>query len=472
VANNSQGIEIFSSPSLVLRNNRISDNGLNFNVRDVEVSHDVDVSNTINGKPIYFWRNERDRTVPSDAGYVALVNCVNITVENLQLSNNGQGIYLLFTTDSKVTRNAVTSNQAEGIALYNSSRNEISENSVVDNGLGMMIWDSTQNKILRNSLTENNGWGIQFRGTQKDNILYHNNFVNNKVVDGLQVSIDKRYGAGLGNGWDNGKVGNYWSDYRTRYANVTEIDHLRIGDTPFFINENNIDHFPLMDPVVLETTPPTISVTSPANKTYASDVVLSFTVNEPAPWRGYSLDGQKNVTVTGEKTLANLTEGTHGIVVYAEDLIGNLGSSDAIYFTVDKTPPRVLILSPENKTYDTNSIALNFTVDESVSWMGYRLGGQAAVEIFGNTTLAGLAYGARNITVIAKDSVGNTGTSETVHFTLVQKGGNGTEPEPFPSTWIIAGAAAAGAASAAAILLYYFTKRRKHTRKTEKTASA
>jgi len=70
----------------------------------------------------------------------------------------------------------------------------------------------------------------------KDNIIYHNSFIDNRVGARLQVSIDKRYGPGLGNAWDNGERGNYWSDYLTRYANATEVDDSGIGDTPYVIN--------------------------------------------------------------------------------------------------------------------------------------------------------------------------------------------------------------------------------------------
>jgi hypothetical protein len=54
--------------------------------------------------------------------------------------------------------------------------------------------------------------------------------------------------AGNPNNWDNGIEGNYWSDYTTRYNNVSEIANTGVGNTPYFINENNIDHYPLLAP--------------------------------------------------------------------------------------------------------------------------------------------------------------------------------------------------------------------------------
>jgi hypothetical protein len=35
--------------------------------------------------------------------------------------------------------------------------------------------------------------------------------------------------------WDNGAVGNYWSDYTTLYPRASEISNSGIGDTPYVI---------------------------------------------------------------------------------------------------------------------------------------------------------------------------------------------------------------------------------------------
>jgi hypothetical protein len=53
---------------------------------------------------------------------------------------------------------------------------------------------------------------------------------------------------GMPNVWDNGKEGNYWSEYTTRYPNASEVGNTGVGDTPFYINENNVDRYPLTSP--------------------------------------------------------------------------------------------------------------------------------------------------------------------------------------------------------------------------------
>ena len=64
-------------------------------------------------------------------------------------------------------------------------------------------------------------------------IFYHNNFVNNTN----QVEIIESYNSA----WDNS--GNYWSNY-----NGTDLNRDGIGDTPYDIDANNRDGYPLMNP--------------------------------------------------------------------------------------------------------------------------------------------------------------------------------------------------------------------------------
>jgi hypothetical protein len=211
---------------------------------------------------------------------------------------------------------------------------------------------------------------------------------------------------------------------------------------------------------LVDAVPPKISVLSPQNKTYpVTDVPLNFNLSELAKWIGYSLDGQTNLTITGNTTLPELSDGSHSLTVYANDTVGRFGTSETIYFSVDTVLPRISFLSPQNKTYYKANITLSFTLEEAVSWIAYSLDGQENVTIKGNVTLTGLSNSSHSLTVYAKDTAGNTGTSETIYFSITQQ-------EPFPTliaaTTVIVAIAVIGAA-----LLIYFVKARKARGKTE-----
>ncbi len=64
LTNNYQGIHLSGSSSNTLRNNRMIDNKNQFFVSSPDrvpsnFVHHVDTSNTVNGKPIYYWINRR-----------------------------------------------------------------------------------------------------------------------------------------------------------------------------------------------------------------------------------------------------------------------------------------------------------------------------------------------------------------------------------------------------------------------------
>jgi hypothetical protein len=50
---------------------------------------------------------------------------------------------------------------------------------------------------------------------------------------------------------------------------------------------------------------------------------------------GYSLDSQPKVQITGNTTLTGLSNGAHNLTVYAQDVAGNTGVSETVYFRVE-----------------------------------------------------------------------------------------------------------------------------------------
>jgi hypothetical protein len=87
-----------------------------------------------------------------------------------------------------------------------------------------------------------------------------------------------------------------------------------------------------------------ISILSPENATYSMpNISVNFTANEPLSWIGYSLDGQTNVTISGNTTLPELAQGSHNLAIYAKDTAGNI-TSEIIYFGT-KYFPAVLVVA-------------------------------------------------------------------------------------------------------------------------------
>ena len=96
----------------------------------------------------------------------------------------------------------------------------------------------------------------------------------------------------------------------------------------------------------VDTLPPEITIVSIENgQTFSGAVPLSSVVSEPFSWMGCSLDGQKNLTIAGNTTIAGLSNGLHTVTVYANDSAGNIGASETTSFTVDEPFPTTLAIT-------------------------------------------------------------------------------------------------------------------------------
>jgi len=149
------GIYLFYSESNKLRDNTISGSHYNFCVAGgtlAEYTQDIDTSNTVNGKPIYYWVGEKNKKIPSDAGYVGVINSQKITVSGLTLKNVYPGVLFAYTTDSIIEDTCVIDSY-HGIHLRCSDGNTVSGNTMTDNEMyGIALIDSVENTVSGNRL--------------------------------------------------------------------------------------------------------------------------------------------------------------------------------------------------------------------------------------------------------------------------------------------------------------------------------
>jgi parallel beta-helix repeat protein len=293
VTDNYAGITIVAS-SVFMRNNSISRNSYNFGVEGEVLSHfvsDIDTSNTINDRPIYYLMNSGNMEIPPNAGYVAAVNSTGIIIRNLTLVNNENGVLLGFSSNS-IVENVSASSNNYGIQLFESSNNSITNCNLQTNYCAIRVQNSTNNNITWNQVISN-WYGIRLIESS-GNRVYHNSFSSyTKQADADPDSTDI---------WDDGYPagGNHWSDYKGvdlnqgYYQNMTGSDG--IGDTPYVINTINRDNFPLMEPwnPKEDKTPPKINGLS---RTPDSDVPAGQEVTVRANVTDAE-SGVKNVTLS------------------------------------------------------------------------------------------------------------------------------------------------------------------------------
>ncbi len=409
IANNTFGFVVYSG------NNTFKNNRLDFNTNDVNFEDrfvdEFDFSNIVDGKPICYWIWQNDKTVPVDVGYVVLLSCSNITVQNLNITNRRQAMVLVGLTDSVVARNIMLNNGA-GIILKGSSNNRILGNLVANNSDGVNLEASMSNEFSGNRITFNVNFGIQSNDCSNNvfagNYIAHSrtgftlNRGRNNTVSGNSILCTSEKGFHVGesdentitgnniawskgrglmvtgsvgnnkihhndfvnnvggdpfqalpgsstiNVWDDGSEGNFWSDYQNKYPMANEIDARGIWDTPVVMNANNTDNYPLSKPVNMKYQ---LTILQPANRVYnSSNVPLVFFATAPVSWMGYSLDGKANVTVNGDILLDNLSVGTHSVTVCAGDHEGEVCASETLHFAVDNETGPCATTEPTDST--------------------------------------------------------------------------------------------------------------------------
>jgi parallel beta-helix repeat protein len=170
-------------------------------------THIIDTTNTVNGKPVHYWKNQTGGTVPPGAGQVILANSTNVVLENQNLSDGSVGIELGFSSNITIANNTGSSNYYASIFLYSSNNSAITNNFVSNNDWwGIHLQFSNSNTIANNTVSSNNRCGIILMRNSDDNIILSNNILSNN-----------RYGIGLYYSSINNTIAknnilfNYWS---------------------------------------------------------------------------------------------------------------------------------------------------------------------------------------------------------------------------------------------------------------------
>lgn len=123
---------------------------------------------------------------------------------------------------------------------------------------------------------------------------------------------------------------------------------------------------------------------------------------------------------------SGLNDGIYYFNATANDTLNNINNSVTRNVTLDTTPPEVTINFPENITYNSTDLPLNFNVTlNEAGWVQYSLNGWINITMFNssalefNATNSSLAEGGYLFSVYANDTLGNNNYSESISFSFI-----------------------------------------------------
>ena len=220
-SNNYYGISLWSSSNNSITNNVMNSDGIHIGGSQLQYwnTHTME-GNTVNGKPLYYFKNQIGGKVPEDAGQVIVANCTGMRIENLNISNTDVGVQLGFSSHNIIKNNTANSNDDDGISLYSSSNNTIYNNTANSNDDDGISLGSSSNNTIYNNNASNNYWGIYLWHSSNNNTIYNNNASNNN--DGIYVyssSNNKIYNNTANSNNDDG-ISLFSSSNNTIYNNT------------------------------------------------------------------------------------------------------------------------------------------------------------------------------------------------------------------------------------------------------------
>ena len=192
-----EGISLDNSVDGTIENNTMIDNGITIFGWFVSEwnTHTITTTNTVNAKPVYYWKDVVGGTVPSGAGQVILANCTGVTVENQNVSdasigievghsswivlanntaeNDWYGIFFFRSDNGIIDNNTVSNSNEDGMWIDSSRDNLISNNTAMANEYGVLLWGSNSNTVTGNNASDNRD-GIRLMESHDNDVVGNN----------------------------------------------------------------------------------------------------------------------------------------------------------------------------------------------------------------------------------------------------------------------------------------------------------
>jgi len=239
ISNMMSGISLMDSTNNIFWANKLHNNDISLEGgRETFTTQTIALNNTVNGKPIYYYKNENmnNQTAQPDSGEIILGNVSWFKIAHLNLSHGDVGVNIGYSSHINISENIINGEywygiyieNGEDITIYNNTitncewyglylsmfNNGTIENNIVENSsfYGVLLDTSNGNIVKHNLLANNSGYAIYIYSGNYNHIylnsFYYNNGTADRYVSGMRQVRDDGT-----NYWNNSQKGNYWHDW-------------------------------------------------------------------------------------------------------------------------------------------------------------------------------------------------------------------------------------------------------------------
>jgi predicted secreted protein with PEFG-CTERM motif len=200
-------------------------------------THLIDTTNTVNGKQIFYFKNETGIAVPSSAGQIILANCTGMEIDNQNLGDVCNGIELAFCAWTTITNSSCFDNHGEGIYVYRSDHTTIVNVTSSSNYDGVLIYCST-NATVRNCTFVSNGYGVYFENSRAFE-LSSSVFEENAMM----LYVEECSDGCICNNTVSTTSEDYEYDFRLEYSSNMAIEGNVFDTYGLYIDGFSLEHF-------------------------------------------------------------------------------------------------------------------------------------------------------------------------------------------------------------------------------------
>jgi len=184
-----QAIYLFNCWQETVKNNTIYNSGLGLYAG---YNNHIITGNKVNGKPVYYYSDTNDFSVPTNIGQLILANCNDTTIRDLRIDNTSRPIIMAFCTNITIENCTLSDSREMGIFIHGGYRCNIINNTIIaenHNTHGIYGTLNGQNYFISNNKLIDLNIGIFLMSFSTDNEISFNNFSKNQNAINLS-SVD------------------------------------------------------------------------------------------------------------------------------------------------------------------------------------------------------------------------------------------------------------------------------------------